>query len=149
MSRVRCRIVLLLTVTCLFISGVSLAGDAAGYLRQGIDFANQGLYDEAINALQQALELDETDVSTLSALGTVYMYQGKSPDAIKTLQKAIEADPEAAVPHYVLAMIYETQSVYQKSVKHWKNFIELSTDEALKKEAKKHIERLTELQNEK
>ncbi len=118
------------------------------YLRDGIEFANQGQYDDAIQKLNKALELDETDINTLCTLGTVYVYKDMYEEAIKTLKKAIKIDAKASVPYYVLAMIYEKQGKHKKAIIQWKKFIKVNSDKELIKAAKKHLQRLKDLENE-
>lgn len=126
----------------------SISDEVETYLRDGIEFANQGQYNDAIKELNKALELDETDINTLCALGTVYVYKDMYEEAIETLRKAIKIDSKASVPYYVLAMVYEKQGEYKKAVVQWRNFIKVSSNKELVKVAKKHIERLKGLENE-
>ena len=118
------------------------------YLKNGIEFANQGRYEKAIKELEKALKIDDTNINALCVLGTVYIYNGMYEEAINTLENAITIDPEASVPRYVLAMAYEKQGANTKSIIQWNEFIGLSSNTELIKAAKKHIERLEELEQE-
>ena len=73
----------------------SISNEVETYLRDGIEFANQGKYNEAIQKLNKALELDETDINTLCALGTVYVYKDMYKEDPKV--EAIHAGLECGI----------------------------------------------------
>ncbi len=126
------------------------------YLKNGIEFANQGKYDKAISELEMALKIDDTNINALCVLGTVYIYKEMYEEAINTLENAIKIDYKSSVPRYILAMVYEKQGANTKAIIQWNEFtrletkslIGLSSNSELIKAAKKHIERLKELEQE-
>ncbi|NUO63480.1 MAG: tetratricopeptide repeat protein [Gemmatimonadaceae bacterium] len=61
----------------------------------------------AIQELEQATELDSTDIAAHYQLGTHYLMKGKTEEAKAHLRKAIALEPYYAPPYYPLAYILE------------------------------------------
>lgn len=123
-------------------------GEAAIYFKKGLELANKGQYDQAIIELQKALELNINDAQAKSVLGTIYAYKNMDTEAIKTLKEALKLNPKLAIAHYTLGMIYEKKSLFKEAINEWTQFMELTSNEDLRKLAQKHLERLKEVQGE-
>jgi tetratricopeptide (TPR) repeat protein len=70
-------------------------------LNTGLDFYNQGEYDEAINAYNAAIRLDPNSTQTWQAWngkGDALYGQGKYDEAIRAYDKAIQLWPNNGIP---------------------------------------------------
>ena len=70
-------------------------------LNTGLDFYNQGKYDEAINAYDAAISLDPNSTQTWQAWngkGDALYGQGKYDEAIQAYDRAIQLWPSNAIP---------------------------------------------------
>lgn len=76
---------------------------AAVYLLLGNIYTNTGRHQEAVNAFQQAVELDLESVEGYNNLGIAYRKTGHNKESLKAFQKAHELQPERADISYNLA----------------------------------------------
>jgi serine/threonine protein kinase/tetratricopeptide (TPR) repeat protein len=76
----------------------------------------QARFDDAIKALQKALELDPLNVAFNRNLGEHYFYAGQLEKAIETLQRTVEMDPTFPHTHIFLAYIYMQKSMYEEAL---------------------------------
>jgi tetratricopeptide (TPR) repeat protein len=70
-------------------------------INEGLEFYNQGKYDEAINAYDAAIRLDPSGTQTWQAWngkGDALYGQGKYDEAIQAYDKAIQLWPSNAIP---------------------------------------------------
>lgn len=80
--------------------------------------------------------------------GQEFYNKGKYDEAVNSLKKAIAINAKADAPHYVLAMIYEKQGENEQAIAEWTEFMKLSSNKELVKNASVHLERLRNLTNE-
>jgi tetratricopeptide (TPR) repeat protein len=73
-------------------------------------------YVEAIDAFQQAIQLDGQFALPWNGLGGVYSAQGQPGEAIKAYERAIEVDPAYAWPYHNLGLIYESLEKYEQAL---------------------------------
>ena len=85
--------ILLLVVGCVI-------NPALEHLSQGDIYAEQELWDEAIEEYTQAVELDPKLAKAYNNRGYAYFKKGQWDLAIAELSKAIELDPNHAVAYY-------------------------------------------------
>jgi TolB-like protein/Tfp pilus assembly protein PilF len=57
-------------------------------------------YDQALNALKRAIEINPSDANALAAWGTAQSFSGQIPEAVDSLQLALKLDPTLE-PGYV------------------------------------------------
>jgi tetratricopeptide (TPR) repeat protein len=79
-------------------------------IAQGIEYQNQGKFDEAITAFTNALKLAPGRVNVYIFRGTVYQNQSKFDEAITDFTKAIELTPEKALAYNNRGAIYYLQN---------------------------------------
>jgi tetratricopeptide (TPR) repeat protein len=78
--------------------------------------ALQGRFDEAIAALQNALDMDPKGLGTNMALGTALYWARRFDEAINRLQVACALDTTSAAPHEALADVYEAKGMRAEAI---------------------------------
>jgi serine/threonine protein kinase/tetratricopeptide (TPR) repeat protein len=76
----------------------------------------QAKFDDAIKALQKALELDPLNVLFNRDLGECYFRAGHLEKAIKTLQRTVGMDPTFPFTRLFLAYVYVHKSMYEEAL---------------------------------
>jgi len=82
----------------------------------GIFLALQGKYDQAINELRTAVDLDPLNAEYMGALGTVLQEAGRPVEAETQLKAAISLDPASDAAHSALAELYEWNKRYADAI---------------------------------
>jgi tetratricopeptide (TPR) repeat protein len=88
--------------------------NSVGYENIGATYMYTGRFDEAIAALQQALER-QPHYATYSNLGTVYYFKKQYEDAVKMYEKAVELNPNDEVLTGNLADAYRSSNQREKA----------------------------------
>jgi tetratricopeptide (TPR) repeat protein len=70
---------------------------------RGIELADRGWLDEAINEFKRALELDPDSAHAHDNLGTVFAEKGKLMEALGEFLEAVRAEPDSPTVHHYLA----------------------------------------------
>ena len=104
---------------------VSLAAqqedDQSKHYARGMRAMQLGLYDEAVNAFQQVLQLNPENAEAYCELGAVYRFQEKTNDSLDAYLRALElpASPQThGVAHLCLARIYHSQGKFAEAENH-------------------------------
>lgn len=84
--------------------------DASALSQFGILKARQREFDEALEALSRAAQLDSTNAATFQYLGLTLGEKGLRGPAESALRRAVELAPGNADAHYNLALLYATQN---------------------------------------
>lgn len=74
----------------------------------GVEYADEGEYEEAEQAYLRALEVDSEDEAILFRLGTLYVRMKRFGDAVEIFEKLVERFPESPLIHNNLAWCYAT-----------------------------------------
>ena len=93
---------------------------AESYAR-GMRAMRLGLYDEAVDAFQQVLQLNPQNAEAHYELGAVYRFKEKTDDALETYLHALElpASPQThGVAHLCLARLYHSQGRFADAENH-------------------------------
>jgi len=96
----------LIIILFLSISFSVYADEAQDYLNRGQSFYDQGKYQEAINALENALKLQPDWALAHSKLGQAYLQVGKTDQAIQSFQESIRLEPNSDIFHANLALAF-------------------------------------------
>ena len=104
---------------------VSLAAqqenEQSKHYERGTRAMQLGLYDEAINAFQQVLQLNPQNAEAHCELGAVYRFKERTDDALDAYLGALELSASAqthGVAHLCLARIYHSQGKYVEAENH-------------------------------
>ena len=97
------------------------ATEAAEYYARGMRAIRLGLYDEALDAFQQVLQLNPQNAEAYCELGAVYRFKEKTDDALEAYLYALElpASPQThGVAHLCLARLYHSQGRFADAENH-------------------------------
>ncbi len=81
----------------------------------GRALAETGQYAQAVQTLQQALNLDPEASHAQNAIGLSFWQQGLLDAAIPPIQQAIALTPEWNYPRYTLSLVYLEQRLYDQA----------------------------------
>ncbi|MBN2031330.1 tetratricopeptide repeat protein [bacterium] len=103
---------------------------ASQYLENAREFYEQGQYEEAMEAVEQALKMDHS-LADAYKLRAEILLQGKTEydwtQAEQAAGKAVELQPENAQYHFTLGEALEKQLSYYEAVERFKRAVELDT----------------------
>ncbi len=86
---------------------------------------SQGLYKEAIQSFERAIELDEKQPAVLVALGQARQKLGQTQKTLEAYQKAVMINPDAAV-YQTIGNLYSELKEPEKAKESYQKAIELS-----------------------
>ena len=98
------------------------------YYARGMRAIQLGLYDEAINAFQQVLQLNPQNPEAYCELGAAYRLKENTDDALQAYLYALELPaslPTHGVAHLCLARIYHSQGRFADAENHGQHAIHL------------------------
>jgi serine/threonine protein kinase/Tfp pilus assembly protein PilF len=78
--------------------------------------ATIGRFDEGLEQLKQAEQLDPLSLIINSDLGLPYFFARQYDRAVEQWQKTVELDPDFWLAHYALALVYEQQGRYDEAI---------------------------------
>jgi tetratricopeptide (TPR) repeat protein len=88
---------------------------AEAYNEQAVQYFQQGRRQEAIAALQQALQLQPNYADAHGNLGNIYYYQGWHDEAAASYRRAIALKPTSAIFHSNLGNVLAEQQKFQEA----------------------------------
>jgi tetratricopeptide (TPR) repeat protein len=104
--------------------------DAEKHFQLGIEYAEQGQWDEAIEAYQAALRIDPDLADAHHNLGLAYAEQGRWDKAIEAYQAALRIRPDHARAHHNLGRVYEEQSRWDEAIEAFQSALCINPDYA-------------------
>lgn len=90
----------------------------------GASLMNLDRVGEALEAMNQALEIKENDAETWANLSAAQKLQGDIPLATRSMQKAISINSARTEWHYSLGNLYLSQGLFDDAIKSYKLAIE-------------------------
>lgn len=81
---------------------------------------NEQKYQEEVNLLLQALDLDEQNSDVWTKLGRAYRLLGLYDDALRCYERALKLDPENAAAYGNIGVVYQVKGDYGKAVRYLK-----------------------------
>jgi len=128
----------------LFFSRGICRTEADTHFEKGVDYINQGDYQQAIEEFNRVISIDSEYVDAYCGIGIAYLNQKKYEKAIEAFEKATALDPNNAIAYYLLGKAYEEIMNYEKAVSAWNKFLALRPGEKRARRLRKHIKRLEE-----
>ncbi len=119
--------------------------DAEVLYKIGFIHYKQQNYQDAIEALEDALKGDENDPAIYSLMASSYRAMGNLPQASKMIQRALELDKSNPVYHFNYANILQDLGHKEDAILEYKKTLQI--DPSLQ-EAQKEIEKLQGQSNE-
>ncbi|UCF71373.1 MAG: tetratricopeptide repeat protein [candidate division WOR-3 bacterium] len=102
--------------------------DPGAHNNLAIVFYNKGLYQEAIEELQKALDLDPKFVLARNNLDIILRKTGKLEERVEQLSKDIEKDPNDETKVLELADLYVKLKKYSHGIMYYKKIIDANPD---------------------
>jgi adenylate cyclase len=94
-----------------------------------------GRFEEAIQEMKKALELEPASLIMNTFMGATLYYAGRYDEAIDQCRRTIEMDPNFAVAHWHLGLAYEQQQNFDAAIEEFKKATSLSGGSPLMKAA--------------
>ncbi len=107
-----------------FTSDTDAAKRRAVLLQIGRAHKEIGAFDEAEEAVREAVRLDVTYAEAHSELGAIYEEAGRMEEALTARRKALELDPANGDYAYFLGALLVTIGRYEEAVEHLKRALE-------------------------
>lgn len=85
-------------------------------------------FDQAIDYLSRALDLDPENQEVAHELSMAYMKQGQIDLGIHHFQECAERFPESEPLHYVLATMLAQKGQHDLAIRHWQRVVDLTDD---------------------
>ena len=112
--------------------------DAEILYKIGFILYKQEDYQNAIEALEDALKGDDQDPAIYALMASSYRAQGNLPQASKMIQKALELENDNAVYHFNYANILQDLGHLEDAIEEYKKALELDSSlDAAKEEIEK------------
>lgn len=128
----------------LFFSRVIGGTEADVHFEKGVDYINQGDYQQAIEEFNRVISIDSEYVDAYCGIGIVYLNQKNYKKAIEAFEKATALDPDEPIAYYLLGRAYEEIMNYEKAISAWNKFLALHPRGKRARRLRKHIKRLEE-----
>jgi tetratricopeptide (TPR) repeat protein len=104
--------------------------DAEKYAGLSVAYIRLERYDDAVDVLHKAIDIDPEKPGYYFQLGMVYIKQGTASDAIVQLKKAIEKDPVFFEAYYNLGILYVQQGCHREAVEMFRKASHVRPDDA-------------------
>ena len=99
---------------------------ASVWIETGVELVVQGKYDEAINAFNQAIQLDPTDAVAYNNRGAAYGQMGNHKQQIEDCNKALQLNPKDAIAYNNRGVAYGELGYYEQEIEDCTKAIELN-----------------------
>ena len=109
---------------------INTTQDAYAWYNKGLALNSAGKYDEAIKALDKAIEIDPNDATAWNIKGVALDNQGKHDEAIKALDKALEIDPNDAAALHNKGWALNNFGKYDEAIQALDKAIEIDPNDA-------------------
>lgn len=100
--------------------------NASGWMEKGVELVMQGKYNEAIQAFDQAIQLDPTDAVAYNNRGAAYGQIGNHKQQIEDSNKALQLNPKDAVAYNNRGVAYGELGYYEQEIEDCTKAIELN-----------------------
>ena len=128
----------------LFFSRGICRTEADVHFEKGVDYINQGDYQQAIEEFNRVISIDSEYVDAYCGIGIVYLNQKKYKEAIEAFEKATVLGPDEPIAYYLLGKAYEEIMNYEQAISAWNKFLALHPGGKRARRLRKHIKRLEE-----
>ena len=102
---------------------------AAEYNDRGVTYDQLGLYEEAFEDLNRALELDPFDALAYTNRGNLYRHMGQYEEALADLDKAVELDPQDSSTRTNRGIVFSEIGRFDEALADLQQAIDLEPDD--------------------
>lgn len=128
----------------LFFSRGICRTEAGVHFEKGVDYINQGDYQQAIEEFNRVISIDPEYVDAYCGIGIAYLNQKNYKKAIEAFEKATTLAPDEPIAYYLLGRAYEEIMNYEQAISAWNKFLALHPKGKRARRLRKHIRRLEE-----
>ncbi len=107
---------------------IHIRPDAQLYTNKSDILREMKRYEEALDAAQKAIALDEDFALAYSAQGTIYLLQGKLEDAIASFDIGLTKDNSKTTIWHNLGVAYYMLEEFEKAANAWREIIDLGNE---------------------
>jgi spermidine synthase len=95
------------------------------YTRLGIRLREPAFFDLAVDALEEALQIEPQAYAVLNNLGNAHFELGRLEEAARAYQRVITMDPNLAQTHFNLGLVYERQGSLDLAAREYRAALKL------------------------
>lgn len=95
----------------------------------GMDFMDQGDFENAILKFKKAIEIDPNFAFSWDNLGVCYRKSNQYEEAIKAYKKSLEINPEGRMPLMNIAVTYNLKKEFDHAIVYYNKFISIYQDD--------------------
>lgn len=95
----------------------------------GVVYTRNGMYDEAVSILKQAIQFRPDDLDANRNLGNTYYAMGDLDNAISQINRAIKMDPKNPDLHNTAGLIYYQKGLYDASLEEFQAAVKIAPSE--------------------
>lgn len=128
----------------LFFSRGICRTEADVHFEKGVDYINQGDYQQAIEEFNRVISIDSEYIDAYCGIGIAYLNQKKYKKAIEVFEKATALGPDEPIAYYLLGKAYKEIMNYEQAISAWNKFLVLHPKGKRARRLRKHIKRLEE-----
>jgi TolB-like protein/Tfp pilus assembly protein PilF len=88
-------------------------GYAASYNKYGYNLMCWGRFEEGVNMMRKAIELDPYNLNYTRNLGRIYYFEGSYEKAVSVLKGTLDINPNFTIVHMSLALVHLQQSEFE------------------------------------
>lgn len=91
-------------------------GFAPSYNKYGYNLMCWGRFEEGVDMMRKAIELDPYNLNYTRNLGRIFYFEGSYDDAVSVLQGTLDINPNFTLVHLSLALVYLQQEEYEEAL---------------------------------
>jgi len=95
----------------------------------GLIYASNGMYEEAVRVLEEAIRFRPGRLDANWNLGYTYWSMGDLEKTAEQMRKCIELDPDNAEAHNIIGLTYYCKRLYEAALKEFRIAVNLNPDE--------------------
>jgi TolB-like protein len=91
-------------------------GFAPSYNKYGYNLMCWGKFEEGIDMMKKAIELDPYNLNYTRNLGRIFYFEGSYKNAVSVLKGTLDINPNFTIVYLSLALVYLQQSKYEEAL---------------------------------
>lgn len=91
-------------------------GFAPSYNKYGYNLMCRGRFEEGVDMMRKAIELDPYNLNYTRNLGRIFHFEGSYDDAVSVLQGTLDVNPNFTFVHLSLALVHLQQEEYEEAL---------------------------------
>jgi len=115
--------------------------EAAQHFERGVQAFKSGDYDNAVNELETATQMNHEDYRAFNYLGAAYAAKNRYNAAIGAFKTAEQIAPHVASIHYNIGQAYEATGIMNEAEYEYGRAVELNPDYSRAREALERVKK--------